>query len=97
MSTSDQSAPQPARARGPGRRIAAAVTVFSLIFFALWLMVFSFVTSLIVASTCCVLVVVASVAWDPLEMVLDILAAIFFGVLAVIGAILGAIFSLFDW
>jgi hypothetical protein len=54
-------------------------------------------TALIVASTFCVVVVVASMAWDPFEMVLDVIAAIVFGVLAVIAAIFGAIFSLFGW
>jgi hypothetical protein len=97
MSTPDQPVAQPAKARGPGRRIAAAVMVCTVIFLTLWLTLFSLMTSLVVASACCVVVVAASVAWDPFEMVLDIIAAIVFGVLAVIAAIFGAIFSLFGW
>jgi hypothetical protein len=87
----------PARARGPVRRIAAAVVVSGLVFLLLWIFVFSVYTSLLIASGCCVVVVAASAALDPVEMVLDAIAGIVSVVLAVIAAIFGAIFSLFSW
>jgi hypothetical protein len=65
------------------------------VFLLLWLMAFSVVTSLLIASGCCVVVVAASAASDPVEMVLDAIAAVGFGVLAAIAAVFGAIFSLF--
>jgi hypothetical protein len=73
------------------------VIVSALVFLLLWVTMFSIFTSLFVASGCCVVVVVASAAWDPFEMLLDAITAVVFGVLAVIAAIFGAIFSLFSW
>lgn len=82
-------------ARGPGRRIAAAVIVSGLVFLVLWLVAFSVLTSALIASGCCIVVVAASAAWDPIEMILDAIATVVFGVLGVIAAIFGAIFGLF--
>ena len=66
-----------------------------LVLLLLWLMAFSVFTSLLIASGFCVVVVAASAASDPVETVLDAIAAVFFGVLAAIAAFFGAIFSLF--
>jgi hypothetical protein len=82
-------------ARGPARRIAATVVLSGLVFLLLWLTAFSVLTSVLVASGFCVVVVAASAASDPVEIVLDAIAAIVFGVLGAIAAIVGAIFSLF--
>jgi hypothetical protein len=82
-------------ARGPARRIAATVVLSGLVFLLLWLTAFSVLTSVLVASGFCVVVVAASAASDPVEIVLDAIAAIVFGVLGAIAAIFGAIFSLF--
>ena len=79
----------------PARRIAVAVILSGLVFAVLWIMVFSMVTSLLIGAGCCVVVVAASSVSDLFEMVLDAIAAVVFGVLAVIAAIFGAIFSLF--
>jgi hypothetical protein len=88
---------QPASNRGPIRRIAAAVVLGGLVFAVLWIMVFSMVTSLLIGAGCCVVVVAASSASDLIETLVDAVAAVIFGVLAVIAAIFGAIFSLFDF
>jgi hypothetical protein len=79
------------------RRIAVAVVLSGLVFAVLWIMVFSMVTSLLIGAGCCVVVVAASSASDVAEMLLDAIAAVVFGVLAVIAAIFGAIFSLFGF
>jgi hypothetical protein len=61
----------------------------------MWLMAFSVLTSLLTAAGCCVVVVAASAVSDPVEMVLDAIAALVFGVLGAIAAFFAAIFSLF--
>jgi hypothetical protein len=86
---------QPASNRGPVRRIAVAVILGGLVFAALWIMVFSLVTSLLIGAGCCVVVVAASSVSDLAETLLDAVASVIFGVLAVIAAVFGAIFSLF--
>jgi hypothetical protein len=88
---------RPARASGPVRRIAATVIMGGLVFFLLWLMAFSVFTSLLIAAGFGVVVVVASAASDPFEMVLDAIAAVVLGVLGAIAAVFGAIFSIFDF
>ena len=95
MNASNEPASRPAPARGPVRRIAAAVIVSALVFVSLWLMAFSIVTSALISAGCCVVVVAASAVWDPIEALLDAIAAIVFGVLAAIAALFSAIFSLF--
>jgi hypothetical protein len=97
MNASNMPGNRPSPARSPVRRIATIVTLSALVFVVLWLMAFSFLTSLLVASGCCVVVVAASSVWDIVEMVLDAIAAVIFGVLAAIGAIFGAIFGLFGF
>ena len=81
--------------RSPVRRIAVAVILSGLVFAVLWIMVFSMVTSLLIGAGCCVVIVAASSVSDLFEMLLDAVAAVIFGVLAVIAAIFGAIFGLF--
>jgi hypothetical protein len=71
------------------------VIVSGLAFLLLWFVAFSVFTSLLVASDFCVVVLAASAALDPVEMVLDAIAAIVFGVFGAIAAIFAAIFSLF--
>ena len=83
--------------RSPARRIAVAVVLSGLVFAGLWIMVFSMVTSLLIGAGCCVVIVAATSVSDLVEMLLDAVATVIFGVLAVIAAIFGAIFSLFDF
>jgi hypothetical protein len=77
----------------PARRIAVAVILSGLVFAVLWIMVFSMVTSLLIGSGCCVVIVAASSLSDLFEMLLEAVASVIFGVLAVIEANFGAIFS----
>ena len=88
---------QPASNNSPARRIAVAVILGGLVFAVLWIMVFSMVTSLLIGAGCCVVVVAASSVSDLVEMLLDAVASVIFGVLAVIAAIFGAIFSVFGF
>jgi hypothetical protein len=81
----------------PARRIAAAVMLGFLVFAVLWVMVFGMVTSLLIGAGCCAVIVAASSVSDVVEMLLEAAAAVIFGVLAVIAAIFGAIFSLFGF
>lgn len=81
----------------PVRRIAAAVMLSVLVFAVLWIMVFNMVTSLLIGAGCCVVIVAASTMSDAVDMLLDALASIVFGVLAVIAAIFAAILGLFGF
>jgi hypothetical protein len=81
----------------PARRIAVAVILSGLVFVVLWIMMFSMVTSLLIGSGCCAVIVAASSVSDLFEMLLDAVASVIFGVLAVIAAIFGAIFSVFGF
>jgi hypothetical protein len=83
------------RRPGLARRIAATVIMSGVVFLMMWLMAFSVLTSLLTAAGCCVVVVAASAVSDPVEMVLDAIAALVFGVLGAIAAFFAAIFSLF--
>jgi hypothetical protein len=80
----------------PARRLAAAVILSGLVFAVLWIMVFGMVTSLLIGAGCCVVIVAASSLSDAIDMLLDAVATVV-GVLAIIAAIFGAIFSLFDF
>ncbi|ANV99365.1 hypothetical protein [Bradyrhizobium icense] len=93
---SPEPAARPASNGSPFRRIVAAVILGGLVFTVLWIMVFSMVTSMLIGAGCCVVIVAASSASDLVEMLLDAVAAVIFGVLAVIAAIFGAIFSVFE-
>ena len=95
MSAPNEPVTRPASASGLARRIAATVIMSGVLFLLLWLMAFSVFTSLLTAAGCCVVVVAASEASDLVEMVLDAIAAVVFGVLGAIAAVFGAIFSLF--
>ena len=77
------------------RRIAVSAIVSGLVFLVLWLMAFNLVTSLLIGSSCCAVIIVASTTSDLVETVLDAIAAVAFGVLAAIAAVVAAIFSLF--
>jgi len=81
----------------PARRIAVAMMLGGLVFAVLWIMVFSMVTSLLVGAGCCVAIVAASSASELVGILLDAVAAAVFGMLAVIAAIVGAIFSVFGF
>jgi hypothetical protein len=83
--------------RGPARRIAVAVVLSGLVFAVLWIMVFSMVTSLLIGAGCCVVIVAASSASAVVEMLLDAVSTVILGVVAVIAAIFGAIFSVFGF
>src|SRR5262245_37026999 len=96
MNAPHESVTRPASTRGPVRRMAAAVVLSGLLFLLLWLWAFSVFTSLLIASGCCVVVVAASAASDVVTTVLEVIAAIVFGVLGAIAAVFGAIFSLFS-
>ena len=92
--------PEPAArwaSSSPARRIAAAVMLSVLVFDVLWIMVFGMVTSLLIGAGCCVVIVAASTVSDAVDMLLDALAAVVFGALAVIAAIFAAILSLFGF
>ena len=92
-----ESAPRPTSKSSPARRLAAAVMLSALVFAALWIMVFSMITSLLIGAGCCVVIVSASSLSDLVDMLLDAIASIIFGVLAVIAAIFGAILGLFGF
>ena len=92
---SPEPAARPASNSSPARRIAVAVILGGLVFAVLWIMVFSMVTSLLIGAGCCVVIGAATSVSDVVEMLLDAIATVIFGVLAVIAAIFGAIFSLF--
>jgi hypothetical protein len=77
------------------RRIAVSAMLSVLVFLVLWLTALSFVTSLLIGSSLCVVVLVASATLDVVEAVLDAIAAVVVGVLAAIAAVVAAIFSLF--
>ena len=94
---SPESAARPASNSSPARRIAVAVILSGLVFAGLWIMVFSMVTSLLIGAGCCVVIVAASSVSDLFEMLLDAVATAIFGVLAVIAAIFGAIFTVFGF
>ena len=81
----------------PARRIAVAVILSGLVFAVLWIMVFNVVMSLLIGAGCCVVIVAASSLSDLVDMLLDAVATVIFGVLAVIAAIFGAIFGLFGF
>jgi hypothetical protein len=92
-----ETAARPASKSNPARRLAAAIMLSLLVFAVLWIMVFSMITSLLIGAGCCVVIVAASSLSDVIDMLLDAVATVVFGILAVIAAIFGAIFSLFDF
>lgn len=94
MTSPDQAA-RTAPAGSSARRIATVAVLGLLLFGALWMVVFSLVTSALISAGCCVVVAAASSASDIVEMVLDAIASAILGVFAVIAAIFGALFSLF--
>lgn len=95
MNAPAQPAARPTSTSNLGRRIAVSVILSMLVFFMLWIMAFSFVTSLLIGSGFCLVVITASTALDLVEMVLDAIATVVFGVLAAIVAVIAAVFSIF--
>src|SRR6476620_12463253 len=81
----------------PARRIAAAVILSGLVFAVLWIMVFSMITSLLIGAGCCVVIVSASSLSDLVDMLLDAVATVNSGGVAVAATIFGAIFGLFGF
>src|SRR4051812_27722389 len=77
------------------RRIAFSAIMSVLVFLVMWLMEFSLVTSLLIASSFCAVTVLASSISDLIGTVLDAVAAVALAVLAAIVAVVAAIFSLF--
>jgi hypothetical protein len=94
---SPEPAARPASHGSAARRIAVAVILGGLVFTMLWVMVFSMVTSMLIGAGCCVVIVAASSTSDVVEMLLDAVASVLFGVAAVLAAIFGAIFSVFGF
>ena len=88
---------RPASHRNSARRIAVAVVLGCLVFTALWITMFSMVVSMLIGTTCCVVIVAASNFSDVVELLLDAVASVVFGIAAVIAAIFGAIFSIFGF
>ena len=95
VNTSDKPGSRPASASGLVRRIAVTMILSGLVFAVLWLMAFSIVTSLLASAGFCIVVAMASAGSDPVETVLDAIAAVVFGILGAIAAFFTAIFSLF--
>ena len=94
---SPEPAVRPASTQQPCPPHSRGGILSGLVFAVLWIMVFSMVTSLLIGAGCCVVIVAASSLSDLLDMLLDAVATVIFGVLAVIAAIFGAIFSLFGF
>ena len=94
---SPEPAGRPASNSSPARRLAVAAILSGLVFVVLWIMMFNMVTSLLIGAGCCVVIVAASSLSDLVDMLLDAVATVIFGVVAVIAAIFGAIFSLFGF
>lgn len=94
---SPEPALRPVSNNSPVRRIAAAVILGGLLFVVLWITMFSMVTSLLIGSGCCGVIVATSSMSDLVETLLDAIASAIFGVLAVIAAIFAAIFGLFGF
>jgi hypothetical protein len=97
MNSPEPAARPASNSSAAARRITVAVVLGGLIFLALWITMFSMVVSLMIGSGCCVLIVAASSASEVVEMLLDAVASVIFGVIAVIAAIFGAIFSVFGF
>ena len=94
---SPEPAPRPASHSSAARRITVAVALGGLVFMALWITMFSAVVSMLIGGGCCVLIVAASNASDVVEVLLDAVASVIFGIVAVIAAIFGTIFSVFGF
>jgi len=95
MSAPNQSSAQPASSHGLIRRIAVSVILGGLVFFVLWLAAFSMIASLLLGSGITVIVIAGSAVSEVVEMILDVIATVVFGVFAIIAAIVGAVLSLF--
>jgi hypothetical protein len=94
---SPEPAARPASHSSFARRIAVAVVLGGLVFAVLWITMFSMVVSMLIGTTCCVVIVAASNLSDVVELLLDAVAFVVFGIAAVIAAIFGAIFSIFGF
>jgi len=80
-------AARPAANGSAGRRIATAAVLGTLLFLVLWITMFSLVTSMLIGTACCVVIVAASSLSDAVEILLDAVASVIFGIVAVFAAI----------
>jgi hypothetical protein len=94
---SPETAARPASNGSAGRRIAVAVALGTLVFTALWITMFGMAVSLLIGTGCCVLIVAASNLSHVVEALLDAVASLMLGIVAVIAAIFGAIFGVFGF
>jgi len=94
---SPEPAGRPASNSSPARRLAVAVILSGMVFVVLWIVMVHMVTSLLIGAGCCVVIVAASSLSDLVDMLLDAVATVIFGVLAVIAAIFRAILDLFGF
>jgi hypothetical protein len=97
MNATQESGASPARPRRWGRRVAAVLAVGMVLFVALWAMAFSALTSLIVASSTCIVVTGLSTAFDLVEAALEAITTMMLAMLGAIAAVFAAIFSIFDF
>jgi hypothetical protein len=97
MNAPDQTTARPAPTNRIGPRIAASVILGVIAFFALWLMAFNLIASLLISSGCCVILIATSTVSDVIQTVLDAIASVISVILAAIGAVFAVIFGLFGW
>ena len=88
---------RPAPGSSAAHRIATAVALGTLVFTMLWITMFGLVTSMLIGTACCAVIVAASSVSDVVEMLLDAVSAVIWGVVAMVAAIFGAIFSVFGF
>ena len=95
LNTPAEPTAQPRSKSGLVRRIAISAILSGLVFLVLWIMAFSFVTSVLIGTGFGVVIVVASATSELVETALDAIASIVLAVLAAIAAVIGAVFGLF--
>ncbi len=95
MNTPAEPTARPRSKSGLVRRIAVSAILSGLVFLALWIMAFSFVTSLLIGAGFGVVIIVASETLELIATVLDVVASVIFAVLAAVAAVVGAILGLF--
>ena len=91
--------PEPAVRSAPNsstaRRAAVAIILGTLVFAVMWITLFSLLASLLIGAGCCAVIVGASSMSDMVQALLDAIAAVIFGALALIATVFGAIVGLF--
>jgi hypothetical protein len=88
-------APPVPTGRSLGRRIAVSMILGGFVVFGLWVMAFSFFTSVLIGTGSCLVVIAASETLDVVEMVVEAIATVVFGILAATVAVIAAVFSIF--